>query len=246
MRYSTVGFWLLTLIVIVVVGLLVDDQLTRSDRQIQRLLEYRETALRERERAEALAGQVARSSEELDQLRMRVASAGPSLTQECDLKSKSAAANADVGQLAAERQRAEALQEEIKHLKDNARSAADATTALAAERQRAEALHEEIKHLKDNARSAADATTALPAERQRAEALQEEVKHLKDDARSAADATTALAAERQRAEALSLDVAQIRRADKTIEAAQPAAEKILRTPPIYVDHPLPPRRPAVR
>ena len=186
MRYGRVGF-LFTLVAIVVFGVSVydlsrfaetrDHQLTSAYQQIERLraanashLADRETAERARERADALEGQVAHASEELERLKIVVATAR-SPTQERDLELDLAAAN-----------------EEIERLKTDARTAAGLVTALAEERARAEALTRELaevrnstEQLKAEAAGYAGGAVALEQERQRADNFARELASVRQE-----------------------------------------------------------------
>jgi septal ring factor EnvC (AmiA/AmiB activator) len=188
MRYARVSLWLLTLLII---GFLcfsvydlgksadtLNDQLTSTHRQIERLraanaslLADQATAVRERERADALEGQLARAFEEFERLKIVVAAAR-SPGQERDLRLDLAAA-----------------QEEIELLKSNARAAAENTTALTAERARAEALAGELAEVRNRvellkveaaAAYAADAR-ALEGERKRVSHLTHEVASVRQE-----------------------------------------------------------------
>ena len=183
MRYGRVGF-LFTLVAIVVFGVSVYDlsrfaetryhQLTSAYQQIERLraanashLADRETAERARERSDA---QVAHASEELERLKIVVATAR-SPTQERDLELDLAAAN-----------------EEIERLKTDARTAAGLVTALAKERARAEALTQELavvrnstEQLKAEAAGYAGGAVALEQERQRADNFARELASVRQE-----------------------------------------------------------------
>jgi hypothetical protein len=179
MRYGRVGLWLFTLLVIVVLSVSVydlsrfaetlDHQLTGAHQQIERLraasashLADREAAERARDRADALEGQVARSSEELERLKIVVATAQWP-TQERELKLDLAAAN-----------------EEIERLKVDARTAAGHVTALAEERERAEALTRELAEVR-NSIEQLKAEVALEQERQRSDNLARELASVRQE-----------------------------------------------------------------